>query len=94
MRQILRVVLALLLCLALLYLGDDLSARFRIPGNRQTLGTVQVQTFWAITQKDGRIDYEIGDSNNETCLQALFPHLGYTPCWYLTRHTKKIVKVG
>jgi hypothetical protein len=93
-RLILRILSGFFLCVVLVYAGDFLAARFRIPSNRQTLDSVQVQTFWAITQKDGRIDYEIGDADTETCIHSLFPQLGYTPCWYLTRHTKKIVKVG
>jgi hypothetical protein len=84
----------LLLALVLIYAGDFVSARYRIPGNRQTLETVQVQTMWAIKQKNGRIDYSLGDTNPQTCIRSLFPQLGYTPCWYLTRHTHKIVQVG
>jgi hypothetical protein len=83
-----------LLALALLYAGDYLSARFRLPGNRQTLGSVEVQTLWAIRQKDGRIDYEPGDTETQPCLRSLFPHLGYTPCWYLSGHTHQVIKVG
>jgi hypothetical protein len=84
----------LLLGLVMLYAGDDISARFRLPGNRQTLESVQVQTILAIRLKNGRYDYEMGDVQTETCLVSLFPHLGYTPCWYLRRHTQQIVTVG
>jgi hypothetical protein len=93
-RQIGRVVKFATLALVLLYGGDYFSARYRIPGNRETLGSVQVQTLWAIKQKDGRIDYESGDTNAQTCIYSLFPQLGYTPCWYLTKHANKIIQVG
>lgn len=83
-----------LLALALLYGGDYVSARFRIPGGRQTLGTVEVRTMWAIKQKDGRIDYELGDTQTQPCLRSIFPHLGYTPCWYLRSHADQVIKVG
>jgi hypothetical protein len=86
--------LYVLLALAVLYAGDYLSARYRLPGDRQTLGSVEVKTMWAIKQKDGRIDYELGDTETQTCLRSLFPHLGYTPCWYLTGHARKVIKVG
>jgi hypothetical protein len=23
----------------------------------------------------------------ESCIHAMFPHFGYTPCWYAVRHT-------
>jgi hypothetical protein len=93
-KRILRAAQLTLLALAALYAGDYVSARFRLPGNRQTLGSVDVQTLWAIRQKDGRIDYELGGTETQTCLRSLFPHLGYTPCWYLTRHKKQLIEVG
>ena len=77
-----------------LYGGDYLSARYRIPGNRQTLGSVEVQTFYAVRQKDGRIEYLLGASEVQSCLRSLFPHLGYAPCWYLSRHATKRIEVS
>ena len=83
-----------LLSFAALYGGDYLSARYRIPGNRQTLGTVEVQTLYATPQKNGRVESWVGNSDTETCLNSLFPHLGYTPCWYLARHPRKTIVIG
>lgn len=94
MRWLWRPLLSLGLAFVLLYAGDYVSARFRIPANRQTLDTVQVQIMWAVKQKDGRIEYSLGDTDNETCIRSLFPQLGYTPCWYLSKHTNKVIKVG
>ena len=82
------------LALAGLYAGDYLSARYRIPGNRQTLGSVQVQTLYAAPQKNGRIESWVGDSGPETCVRSLFPQLGYPPCWYLSRHPRKTIVIG
>jgi hypothetical protein len=92
--KILRAARFALLGLVLLYAGDYVSARFRLPSGRQTLGSVDVQLMWAIKQKNGRIDYELGDTETRPCLYSLFPHLGYTPCWYLTRHKNQVIKVG
>jgi len=93
-RRIRLVALFALLALAGLYAGDYLSARYRIPGNRQTLGSVEVQTFYAVRQKDGRIEYVVGDSDTQTCIRSLFPQLGYTPCWYLSRHAIRRIEVS
>jgi hypothetical protein len=24
-----------------------------------------------------------------TCVHSLFPHMGYQPCWYLSRHSEQ-----
>ena len=94
MNKILRVARVVVLVPVLLYAGDYVSARFRLPNDRQTLGSVDVQVMWAIKQKNGRIDYQLGDTETQPCLRSLFPHLGYSPCWYLTRHRYQVIKVG
>jgi len=64
-----------LLALAGLYAGDYLSARYRIPGNRQTLGACRCSNLRG-RLKDGRIEYLLGDADTETCVRSLFPQLG------------------
>jgi len=93
-KRILRAARIALLGLAGVYGGDYVSARYRIPGNRQTLGSVQVETLYAVRLKGGRIEYSAGGVETQTCVRSLFPHMGYTPCWYLSRHTKKRIEVG
>ena len=80
--------------LALFYVGDYVSARFGIPGHRPTFGTVQVQTMYAVRQKNHRIDYSLGDVIPQTCVNSLFPQMGYAPCWYLSRHATKQINIG
>jgi hypothetical protein len=93
-RLILRVVEIVVLVLAGLYAGDNLSARYGIPGKRQTLGSVEVRTLWAVRLKNGHFDYSLGDTETQTCVRSLFPQLGYTPCWYLRRHATKRIEVS
>jgi hypothetical protein len=88
-----RAVKIVVLALAGLYAADYLSARYGIPGSRQTLGSVQVKPLYAVRQKSGRIEYSVGDIETETCVRSLFPHLGYTPCWYLSRHPTKRIEI-
>ena len=83
-----------LLALAALYAGDYLSTRYQIPGNRPMFDTVRVQTLYAVRQKGNRIEYSLGDTVVQTCVRSLFPHLGYTPCWYLSGHATKRINVG
>jgi len=83
-----------LLALALLYVGDSVSARYGIPGHRQTLGSVQVRTLWAVRLKNGHFEYSLGDTETQICVRSLFPQLGYTPCWYLSRHATRRIEVS
>jgi len=77
--------------LGLLYIGDDLSARFRVPGNRDPLGTVVVSRYYAIPEKNNKIQFLPADPETVTCVHSLFPHFGYSPCWYVSRTPRKQV---
>jgi hypothetical protein len=83
------IIFAVLCGTVALYLGDDLSVRFRIPGSREPFGTVAVRRFDAISEKNNRTEYVYEDAVAVTCVRSLFPHLGYQPCWYLTRHAEQ-----
>ena len=75
-----------LLVLALVYAGDYASVRFRIPRSRDPFGSVPVQRYLAVTQKSGKSEFYFNPPTVKTCVHSLFPHLGYSPCWYLNRH--------
>jgi len=74
--------------LVILYTGDYLSVRFRI-ANREPLGTVKIQRYYAVRQKDRKVEYYFLDPENQQCVHSLFPHFGCNPCWYVSRHAKK-----
>ncbi len=65
----------------ILYAGDFISVKFR----HDPLSAVQINTIYAVPQKGGKTDYEPGDPMSETCVNSIFPHLGYAPCWYVSR---------
>jgi len=79
-------VVAVLAFCAVLYAGDYAVVRYRIARNRNAFGTVQVQPYYTVPLKDGKTEFMFLDSQNQTCVRSLFPHLGRTPCWYLNRH--------
>jgi len=72
----------------ILYAGDYLSVRFRIP-NREPLGTVKIQRYYAVRQKDRKVEYYFLEPENQQCVHSLLPHFGSNPCWYVSRQTKK-----
>lgn len=85
----LRILITALAGMVALYVGDDLSVRYRIPGSRKPFGTVTIRRFDAIPEKNNRTEYVYENPITVTCIRSLFPHLGYEPCWYLSRHAEQ-----
>jgi hypothetical protein len=92
-RLLLRALGAIILLAALLYGGDDLSLRYRIPKNREPFGSVTVQPVYVIHEKNGKVEYQFAPSSDQPCVRSLVPHFGYSPCWYLQRHTQQEIDI-
>jgi hypothetical protein len=86
------ILIAVLLC-ALLYGGDYLSLRYRIPHNRAQFESVQVQRDYAVRMKNSKTEYMFDDPSAQICVHSLFPHFGDSPCWYVKRHSRQQVNV-
>ncbi|MGA8305358.1 MAG: hypothetical protein WB723_06750 [Candidatus Acidiferrales bacterium] len=83
-----RVILVVIGAAALVYAGDYLWARHLMAGGSSAaLGSVMVHHEWDIPRKDGRVEFDVDPAEAESCIHAMFPHFGYTPCWYAVRHT-------
>lgn len=87
------VAIVLLAGCALLYAGDYASLCFHIPKGSGTLSTIEVQTYYAVPLKDGKTDFMFLKPENQVCVNSLFPHLGYSPCWYVRRHRNKSINM-
>jgi hypothetical protein len=81
------------LTLILFYIADDASARFGIPGHRPTFGTVQVHRQLDVPQKNKQTEFYFDAPVDRACVNALLPHFGVEPCWYLNRHKNIQVKM-
>ena len=68
---------------ALIYLADDLRLRFQ----KKPVEHIKVGRLYAAVNHWNKVEYSVGTPTMETCVEALMPHFGYTPCWYLKRHT-------
>jgi len=75
--------LALVSLTALIYVADDLWARLR----RRPVEQIKVGRLYAAVNHWNEVEYSVGTPIMETCVDALMPHFGYAPCWYLRRHT-------
>jgi hypothetical protein len=83
-----RVLTGTVITLGLLYLGDFLFVRFRMlhPKSDDPFESITTSRVLAIPEKNGKTSYEIDQQNPQqtiTCVHSLFPHSGYSPCWYV-----------
>jgi hypothetical protein len=81
------------LALILFYVADDLSARFGIPGHRPTFSTLQVERQLDVPQKNKQTEFYFDPPVDQACVNAVLPHFGVEPCWYLKRHQNVQVKM-
>jgi hypothetical protein len=88
-----RVILVLLVLLALVYAGDYCALRYKIPSGRPQFAQITVNDLYVIHVKGGKTQFEPGDQETDTCVNSLFPHMGYSPCWYLRKHTDKLINI-
>ncbi len=87
--KILQAVLIAALAIAAVYAGDYAVMWYRIRANRQPFGTVQVERYYAVPEKNNRTEFMMQEPENETCVHSLFPHFGFAPCWYAQRHREQ-----
>jgi hypothetical protein len=83
---------SLLVLGCLLYIGDYARLRYKI-GKNNGLGSVTVQSDYAVKQKSGKLEYYFDQPQVQQCSHTLFPQMGYTPCWYLQRKANKETKI-
>jgi len=82
-----RIATVLVVLVFVLYVGDFISVKLR----HDPTSVVQINTIYAVPQKDGKTEYEPGDAVSATCVNSIFPHLSYNPCWYVNRHRNQQV---
>jgi len=83
-----RVLIGLIVALGLLYGSDYLYVRVRMRHRKSAdpFEPMKSLRVLAIPEKNGKTEYEVGALNPEqtvTCVHSLFPHFGYSPCWYV-----------
>ncbi len=88
-----KVIYALLMVIAVTYGYDYASVRRRM--NTQKPGdpfdSVTYPHILEIPEKGNKVEYALDAQSpmeTESCVHSLFPHYGYTPCWYVVRRSK------
>jgi hypothetical protein len=75
---------------AVLAYGLDYAVfRVRAATGRNAHGSVVVSHYYAVLQKSGKTTFIFDPPQPQTCVNALFPHEGWLPCWYLSRHPEQ-----
>jgi len=78
---------------AMVYGGDWLALRYRIWRHRNVFGSVTVTPVYVIHEKNGKTEYQYDPPQEQACVRSLFPHLGYSPCWYVSRHQERQIEI-
>lgn len=85
-RIVLRAVEVLAVLAVLVYTGDFLQLKLRIPrGN--AFGAVTVHQMLVTPLKGQKEEYDFVGDLPVTCTHSLFPQAQKEPCWWVARHT-------
>lgn len=84
-RIVAKVLLALVVTLAVIYLGDIAvwGVRVKMGGG---MGKVVVSRFVVAPLKDNKEEYYFDGTAEVDCSQSLFPQAGSGACWWVERH--------
>ena len=82
-----RIAVLVLLLVSILYVGDFIAVKL----GRDPLSVVQINKIYAVPQKGGKTEFDAGEPESQTCVNSIFSHLGYSPCWYVNRHRNQQV---
>jgi len=88
-RIVLKSILALVGAGLLAFTLDYIIFRIRVATNSNPNGSVVVNHYTAVLQKNGKTTFTFDPPQPWTCVNALFPHAGSLPCWYLSRHPEQ-----
>lgn len=75
---------------AIFYGLDALSVIVGVPA-RPRYSTFTINRFYRVDEKFNKFSLNPLPAVDERCVNALFPHFGSRPCWYVSRHTLQSV---
>jgi hypothetical protein len=81
-----RIVLGLIALVVVIFVIDYVQLKAR---GAAGIGTVPLMVGTAM--KDGRVQIFTGDDQTETCVRSIFPHFGFSPCWYVKQNSTQII---
>jgi len=92
-RTIFLCVIGVCLSASVAFAVDFFVFRYRLFHHNHPFGSVTVQVYYAIQEKNGRTEYVYKSAEQQACASSLFAHSGFPPCWYARRHIEKAVPI-
>lgn len=84
-----RALLLVLILIAIAFSIDYIGLRM----NKNPVGSVTIRRYYAVGLKNKRTEFDTADSVTQPCVNSIFPHMGYSPCWYLRRHNVQEIDI-
>ena len=75
------------------YSLDAISVVTGVPA-RPRYSTITISRFYRVNEKFNKFSLNPLPPVEERCVNALFPHFGSNPCWYVSRHTMQSIAVN
>ena len=89
-----KTVLAIVVLAIVIYAGDYTQLRVRAWRKANPFGSVQVEKYYAVHEKNNKTEFMFPhDTQSQDCVHSLFPHMGYSPCWYLNRNREQRIDI-
>ena len=92
-KVVLRIVAISAIVTLAVYLADYAVLRYRMSRGFNPYGSVTVRFYYEVQEKNQRTEYAFDSVQQQTCVNALFPHFGFASCWYARRHTERATKI-
>jgi hypothetical protein len=83
-----RIVIAGAILTGALYVADWATLRVRL-AHGTAYGSVEIHQFLATSLKGSKTEYDMTGSFQQECTHSIFPQRGYSPCWWLQRHSSQ-----
>src|SRR5665213_1181047 len=88
-----RIFIVTVILMAVVYGYDYLSVRHRMsaPTPNDLFDVITYPHILAIPHKGNRVEFALDAQSpmeSDSCVHSLFPHFGYTPCWYVRRNAQ------
>src|SRR5438270_10697022 len=94
LRRLLLGTIGLIVALAILAYALDFAVfHIRVATSEKPYGSVVVNHYYAVLQKNGKTQFIFDPPQAENCVNSLFPHADLRPCWYLKRHPEQRIDI-